>query len=534
MFSLTRLAMSVGLISSAMTLAIGKAQEPSPSQTTSEPARTVTVDLATEVGPAYNFWNVYPITDQSAFLDEANFNELKRKYRYAKYINCVRLLGGIDDTKDTYIRGFTDDGEIQCDFSEAIAILSGIRQCGFIPWIVLDNVPAELSSEPTENRYGNTQPPKDFDLWRNYIRQFMNALIAAFGREEVASWRFRVGTEPDLNPGHWTGTLDQWLEHYDHTVAAVRAVLPEAEIGPGNVVAPLEQRRHRSWADDIIRHCATGTNHVSGETGTPLDFFATSYYTSVGKPDRKFDDVVKHLRRELRAHQTFQGVALEVHEFGILSEGGNRIIGDGTQFGGSWMAHMADKAYRLDVRRIYQWDWNTNKGGDIPTPITHVMDMLEQMEAGTRMEVSVSGSNEKDRVGCIASIKDEQILLMLFRHRADRDDGASVPVRLTVRGLTDERKDLQVERAHLTNGQHAGFISQRDDDVRRMRRRYEGQPNAYRKASQRVMSVHRESYEKMSQLHSIEPPPEFTRRSKGHATLETMLDGHSVLFLRLR
>lgn len=30
----------------------------------------IVVDLDTEVGEMYNFWNVYPVTDQSPFLDE--------------------------------------------------------------------------------------------------------------------------------------------------------------------------------------------------------------------------------------------------------------------------------------------------------------------------------------------------------------------------------------------------------------------------------------------------------------------------------
>ena len=91
-------------------------------------------------------------------------------------------------------------------------MLSGIRKCGFTPWIVLDNVPAKMSENPTKNRYGNTEPPADFDLWSSYVRQFVQSLVDEFGRDEVAKWRFRVGTEPDLNPGHWTGTKQQYLK----------------------------------------------------------------------------------------------------------------------------------------------------------------------------------------------------------------------------------------------------------------------------------------------------------------------------------
>ena len=101
---------------------------------------------------------------------------------------------------------------------------------------------------------------------------------------------------------------------------------------------------------------------------------AFSYYTTVGRTDEQFDEVVKFLRGKLGNHPQFARTPIEIQEFGILSEGGERIIGDGTKFGGSWLPHMADKIYRNRVRRVYQWWWNTNKGGDLPIPLTHVMD----------------------------------------------------------------------------------------------------------------------------------------------------------------
>jgi xylan 1,4-beta-xylosidase len=166
----------------------------------------IVVDMDSEVGEMYNFWNVYPVTDQSPFLDERNFDQLRQTYRYAKYINCVRMFGGIDLTKDDYFRGIDDRGEAVCDFSEGLAMLAGIRKCGFTPWIVLDNVPAKMCEAPTRNRYGNTEPPKDFKLWASYVRQFVQSLVDEFGHQEVTKWRFRVGTEPDFSPDHWTGT----------------------------------------------------------------------------------------------------------------------------------------------------------------------------------------------------------------------------------------------------------------------------------------------------------------------------------------
>ena len=439
----------------------------------------IVVNLDTEVGEMYNFWNVYPVTDQSPFLDEQQFGQLKKTYRYAQYINCVRLFGGKELKKDDYFRGVDERGQAICDFSEGLAMLSGIRKCGFTPWIVLDNVPAKMSDNPTKNRYGNTEPPADFDLWSSYVRQFVESLVDKFGRDEVAKWRFRVGTEPDLNPGHWTGTKQQYLKHYDYTVAAVQSVLPDADIGPGNVVAPMKGRKQVSWAPAIINHCASGTNHVSGQTGTPLGFFGSSYYTSVGRSDEQFGEVVEFLRGKLDNHPQFSGVPVEIQEFGILSEGGTWIVGDGTEFGGSWLAHMADKIYRNGVRRVFQWSWNTNKGGDLPIPLTHVIDMLEEMAGGTRLSVETSHTSEEDHIGCIAAKKGDRVDLIVFRHLSVRTNGEKTTVRLTLDGAGLGKKNWTVTRANLLDGEHAGFMGERNTDINRARATAGNQANPY-------------------------------------------------------
>ena len=142
----------------------------------------ITVDIDCQLGELYDFWNVFPVTVQAPFLDETKHAGLRRTYRYADYINCVRLLGGINLEKDDYFRGIDTQGEAICDFTEGIAMLSGIRKCGFTPWIVLDNVPAGMCDNPTKNRYGNTEPPKDFRVWSSYVRQLVQALVDEFGR----------------------------------------------------------------------------------------------------------------------------------------------------------------------------------------------------------------------------------------------------------------------------------------------------------------------------------------------------------------
>jgi len=493
---------------------------------------SIVIDTDTQTGEFYNFWNVYPVTVQAPFLDEGQFDALRQTYRYAKYINCVRFLGGIDLEKDDYFRGVDEEGEAICDFTEGIAMLRGIHRCCFTPWIVLDNVPAAMSDPPTTNTYGNTEPPADFQVYSSYIRQLTETLIQEFGRDEVRRWRFRVGTEPDLNSGHWSGTMEQYFAHYDYTVAAVLSVLPDADIGPGNILDPVKPRNFESWGIAIIEHCANGTNYATGEIGTPLKFFASSYYTDVGTSDERFVDLVNLLRTELAKHPQFAEVPVEIHEFGILSENGAWIVGDGTELGGSWAAHFAEKISDLQVRRAFQWGWNTNIGGDLPTPITHVWDMLEEMVGGTRFSAVASRTSEEDHVGCLATKKDGHLDLLIFRHRSVRDNGQSELARLIIQGGATEDRTWTVTQAHIIDGQHPGFMGERTRDLQQAFAEA-GEDYDFYAVAYAVLMENRDKYEQMSPLATLDPVPELWCDASGQIQLDLTLDGHSVVHLRL-
>lgn len=494
---------------------------------------TIVINADTELGELYNFWNVFPVTVQAPFKDATRHKELRKIYPHADYINCVRFLGGIKLEKDDYFRGVDSDGRAICDFTEAISLLSGIRQCGFTPWIVLDNVPAAMCDAPTKNRYGNTEPPADFDVWTSYVRQLVRALVDEFGLDEVSRWRFRVGTEPDLKPGHWSGTKEEYFEHYDHTVAAVMSVIPDADIGPGNIFDPAKKRRWSSWGTEIIDHCATGTNYATGGTGTPMRFFASSYYTDVGTSDERFETLVDMIREKLAAYTQFADVPVEIQEFGILSEGGKWIVGDGTHWGGSWMAHMANKIYSSRVPRVYQWAWNTTKGGGIPIPVTHVMGMLEEMVGGKWLVAQASRESEFDDIGCIASRKQGRIDLIIFRHRSVRDDGQSVNARIILKGRSLGDANWSVTRGSIIDHEHAGFVREQKADMEQERTRMGQDANVFAVAMS-VMAANRTEYLGMSKLGELEPLPKLVVDDGGSICFDVILSGHSVVNLRLQ
>lgn len=492
----------------------------------------IVVDADATAGELYDFWNVYPVTVQAPFKDDEKHDQLRNSCRFAKYINCVRFLGGIKQEKDDYYRGVDADGNAICDFSEAIALLSGINKCGFTPWIVLDNVPAAMCEHPTMNMYGNTEPPADFKVWSSYVQQLIRALVDEFGIDEVSQWRFRVGTEPDLKPGHWSGTKEQYFAHYDHTVAAVLKVIPDADIGPGNIVDPAKKRKWYAWGMEIIDHCATGRNDATGEIGTPMKFFSTSYYTDVGTSDERFDTLISMVREKLSKYPQFEHIPVEIQEFGILSENGTWIVGEGTEWGGSWMAHVANKMYKNRVPRAFQWEWNTTKSGGIPIPLTHVTGMLDNKVGHSRLSVRASQESELDDVGCIATKNDESIDLIIYRHLATRDDGQPRKVQVTLQGESLAKKNWRITQGSIINRQHSGFIRQQQSDIETALKNDTEDADIYTIAGG-VLASNRDKYLSMSKLSALETPPKLIVDDSGTIQFELQLDGHSVIELHL-
>ena len=382
------------------------------------------------------------------------------------------------------------------------------------------------------NRYGNTEPPANFKVWSSYVQQLICALVDEFGLEEVSQWRFRVGTEPDLKPGHWSGTKEQYFEHYDHTVAAVLEVIPNADIGPGNIIDPSKKRKWKSWGIEVIDHCATGRNYATGEIGTPMKFFSSSYYTDVETSDERFDALISMIREKLSQYPQFEDIPVEIQEFGILSERGKWIVGEGTEWGGSWMAHFANKIYKNRVPRVFQWEWNTTKAGGIPIPVTHVMGMLDKRVGETRLSVRSSQESELDDIGCIATKNDQSIDLIIYRHLATRDDGKPQNIQVSLQGKLITGRNWRITQGSIINRQHSGFIRQQKSDLKTASAKKTEDANIYTIAAG-VLAINREKYLSMSKLSQLETPPELFVDDSGIIHFEVQLEGHSVINLRM-
>ncbi|MFC2109698.1 hypothetical protein ACFLSU_03910 [Bacteroidota bacterium] len=385
---------------------------------TADPNKVVNINTGSVVGEMYNFWSTRPMINQTRFTSTNFTSSLVGIKPYVKSYNLVRVLGGRTDDKNNFYKGVDASGKIITDFSDLLTSMRGFMNTGFKPRIVLDNVPWDMSGERIVDTYGNTKPPVDYDIWRQYINSFLQTLITEFGYNKVKTWRFRVSTEPNYTPHHWRGTRDEYFKHYDITVDEVLKVIPDAIIGPGNLLTEGAAK----WTTDIIDHCAIGTNYATGATGTRMSFFCLSYYEKLDQKTIKFKEKVQPYRTKLNSYPQFKDIPFDIQEFGILrGDYGKRglSLSDATELGASWYATIAAMAYEFNVTEIY--DWGQESEG-LASGRRNVTEMFLKMEGGNRL---ASDHNFDGFTGVIPVVKNGKIYLLAYNHNTTRNSNAS-------------------------------------------------------------------------------------------------------------
>ncbi len=499
-------------------------------------SKIATINTGSSEGLFYNFWSTRPMINQSRF-NGANFrNSIQSIKSYVKSYNLVRMMGGRNDDKNNFYKGVDASGKIITDFSGLITSMRNFMLTGFKPRIVLDNVPWDMSLPRVKDTYGNSKPPNDYGIWRQYVNAYLQALVDEFGMSEVKTWRFRITTEPNYAPHHWRGTKEDFFKHYDITVDEVLKVIPDAIVGPGNL---LTEGAVGIFSTEIIDHCANGTNYATGEKGTQMDFFCLSYYEKFDKKEVRFEKVIKPYRDKLNSYSQFSNIPFDIQEFGVL-RGDNRNRGlslhDATEMGASWYATIAHIAYQNNITEIYHWGQEL-ESSNLPTGLRNVTEMFLKLEGGNRMFAS---ENLSGFSGVIPVSKDGKIYVLVYNHNTTRNSTNSKTIYPKLEGSQISNTSTWKMNEWTIDKENSTFMNQLYDDIRKAGvgekangRIYGNRPSdRFEDGWKNVLNSNLSKYENLSKL-KLTVEESTVGKKDGYLALKVDLAPHSVKLIEL-
>jgi xylan 1,4-beta-xylosidase len=148
-------------------------------------------------------------------------------------------------------------------------IMDTVTGAGAFPYAEIGFMPEALSTHPTPYMNSGVRtldggcfyPPTDYSKWGALITAWAGHSGTRYAN--AAPWQWELWNEPDI--GYWQGTAAEYQQLFDYTEAALHGVLPNTPLGGPATSSP------GAFLTQFLQHCSTGTNAVTGKTGTRLD-----------------------------------------------------------------------------------------------------------------------------------------------------------------------------------------------------------------------------------------------------------------------
>ena len=205
---------------------------------------------------------------------------------------------------------YTEDaqGKPVYNFRIVDSIFDTYVKRGMKPLAQIGFMPEALSTHPEPYQHhwkpgmaysvietGWAYPPKDYNIWRELVYQWVKHCVERYGKAEVETWYWEVWNEP--NGAYWKGTVPEFYKLYDYAADGLKRALPTARIGGCNATGGAEK-----WEQAFIKHCLTDTNYATGKIGSPLEMIL---FHAKGSPRVVKDTVVMSVANQLRSYEGF-------------------------------------------------------------------------------------------------------------------------------------------------------------------------------------------------------------------------------------
>ena len=496
LFQLWRASVTLALFACAPVASTPAARGQSPA-----PAGAVSleVDLDQRVGEMYPMWAYFGYDEPNytySWEGEKLLTELAELSPVPVHIRAHNMLTTDEGPRSAFKWGstnaYTEDanGNPVYDWEVMDRIVDTWVQRGMKPLMEMGFMPKALSTNPEPYRHnwepgdpygqiytGWSYPPKDYEKWGELIYQWVRHSVERYGEAEVATWWWQLWNEPDAT--YWQGTTEEYLKLYDYTAAAVKRALPTARVGGPNVTG-ASNNRQSTFLRAFLDHVRGGTNYVTGERGSPIDFIG---FHAKGSPqfidgrvrtnmapelrhfDRAFDIISSY--PELRELPVIIGEADPEGCAACSVASGSRqnAYRNGTMYSSytaasfARMYEIADR-YDVDLEGATSWSFTFENvpwfdgvrelaTNGVGKPVLNVFRMFGMM-GGDRVAVRGNAMDawqiieegvraEQADVSALASREEDAAAVMVWNYHDDDLPAPDAPVRLTIRNVPAER-----------------------------------------------------------------------------------------------
>lgn len=227
------------------------------------PVRVINADFNSEKGPMNT---MYKECVGAGRANEGLRADWQQQLAYVKKecdFKYIRMHGLLTDDMGVYKED--RKGNPEYNFQYVDVLYDFLESIGIKPFVELGFMPSALASGHQTIFWwrGNVTPPKDYNKWADLIKNLVIHWTDRYGADEVKTWYFEVWNEPNLSPGFWSGTQEEYFKLYEYTVKAIKSVNKEYRVG-GPATAGA------AWVPETLDFCK--------KNNLPLDFISTHSY----------------------------------------------------------------------------------------------------------------------------------------------------------------------------------------------------------------------------------------------------------------
>ncbi|HKB02691.1 MAG TPA: hypothetical protein VKD90_10755 [Gemmataceae bacterium] len=457
----------------------------------------IRVDAAKPAGDLRPIWRFFGADEPNyAYMKDgkrllAELGELKPKSVYFRTHNLLTSGDGTPALKWGSTGAYCEDkdGKPLYDWSIVDRIFDAYLERGVKPYVQIGFMPKDLSVKPDPyqhhwkpgDRYetiytGWAYPPKDYQKWADLVFAWAKHCVEKYGRPEVETWYWETWNEPNI--GYWKGTPEEFRKLHDHAIAAVRRAIPDAKVGGPDTAGGGRYLR------EFLEHCVRGTNHATGQKGTPIDFVS---FHAKGAPRMVDGHVRMGIADQLRGIDANFGIIASLPELkdkpivigesdpdGCAACSAQVYPQNGYRNGSLYASYTAASFTRkldlaakhgVNLEGALTWafefedqpyfaGFRTLATNGIDKPVLNVFRMFAQM-GGKRLPVESDGAvpldailkrgvRDKPDVSALASLDGKKLCVLVWHYHDDDVPGPDAVVDVALTGLPIENGEARL------------------------------------------------------------------------------------------